>query len=239
MIPPARGPTGNPSDVTIQSYSPIQTAIPPLYPDAFRRTDLLTNIQTKLQSDGIAIIQGGTGKGKTTLTKLTANDIDSDWFWLNFTNRDTFLARQYLQQLADAVSNQSVQVNVVLDDLNLQPQELRGYEEVLGTVIYRILERGAKLLITSQHKSPPNFIRSLGVSSSVTINVPNFTELEIRQFAEEMGCPANDIDTWVTLIQAHTGGHPRLVHAWIMSDCRRKVGQNRIYSQICYTPPKR
>ena len=207
---------GNPSDVTIQSYSPIQTVIPPLYPDVFQRTELLTSIQIELQSDGMAIIQGGTGRGKTTLTKLTANDIDSDWFWLNFTNRDTSLTRQGLQQLANAVSNQSVQVNVVLDDLNLQPQELRDYEEILGTVIYRVLKRGAKLLITSQHKPPPNLIRSLGVSSSVTINVPNFTEPEIRQFAEEMGCPANDIDTWVTLIQAHTGGHPRLVHAWLV-----------------------
>ena len=210
------GSTGEPSDVTIQSYSYIQTAIPPLYPDVFQRTDLRTKIQTKLHSDGIAIIQGGTGKGKTTLTKLTANDIDSNWFWLNFTNRDTSLARQDLQQLADAVSNQSIQVNVVLDDLNLQPQELRGYEEILGTVIYRIFERGAKLLATSQHKPPPNLIRSLGVSSSVTINVRDFTESEIRQFAEEMGCPANDMDTWVTLIQAHTGGHPRLVHAWLV-----------------------
>ena len=198
---------GNPSDVTIQPYSHIQTVIPPLYPDVFQRTELLTSIQIELQSDGIAIIHGGTGRGKTTLTKLITNDIDSDWFWLNFTNRDTSLTRQCLQQLANAVSNQFVQVNVVLDDLNLQPQELRDYEEILRTVIYRILKDGAKLLITSQRKPPPNLIRSLGVSSSVTINVPNFTEPEIKQFAEEMGCPANDIDTWVTLIQAHTGAH--------------------------------
>ena len=160
--------TGNPSDVTIESYSHIQTIIPPLYPDVFQRTELVTSIQIELQSDGIAIIQGGTGRGKTTFTKLIANDIDSDWFWLNFTNRDTSLTRQCLQQLANAVSNQSVQVNVVLDDLNLQPQELRDYEEILRTVIYRVLKRGAKLLITSQRKPPPNLIRSLGVSSSVT-----------------------------------------------------------------------
>ena len=227
---------GNPSDVTIQSYSPIQTVIPPLYPDVFQRTELLTSIQIELQSDGMAIIQGGTGRGKTTLTKLTANDIDSDWFWLNFTNRDTSLTRQGLQQLANAVSNQSVQVNVVLDDLNLQPQELRDYEEILGTVIYRVLKRGAKLLITSQHKPPPNLIRSLGVSSSVTINVPNFTEPEIRQFAEEMGCPANDIDTWVTLIQAHTGGHPRLVHAWLVQLQEEGWTEQNILTSILQPP---
>ena len=227
---------GNPSDVTIQSYSHIQTIIPPLYPDVFQRTELLTSIQIKLQSDSIAIIQGGTGRGKTTLTKLTANDIDSDWFWLNFTNRDTSLTHQCLQQLANAVSNQSVQVNVVLDDLNLQPQELRNYEEILRTVIYRVLKRGAKLLITSQRKPPPNLIRSLGVSSSVTINVPNFTEPEIRQFAEEMGCPANDIDTWVTLIQAHTGGHPRLVHAWLVRLREEGWTEQNILTSILQPP---
>ena len=207
---------GGKSDVKIQSLSPIQTVIPPLYPDAFRRTDLLTSIQTKLQSDGIAVIQGGVDKGKTTLAKLTANSIDGDWSWWSFTNKDSSHIVQHLQQLTIAISNNFSQTNVVLDDLNLQPQELRGYEETLVTVIYRVLKHGTKLLITSQHKPPPNLIRSLGVSSSVTINVPNFTEPEIRQFAEEMGCPANDIDTWVTLVQAHTGGHPRLVHAWIV-----------------------
>ena len=209
-------PTDDLSDVTIQSYSPIQTVIPPLYPNVFWRTDLLTSIQTKLQSDGIVVIQGGVDKGKTTLAKLTANSIDGACSWWSFTNKDSSHIVQDLQRLAIAVSNQSAQVNVVLDDLNLQPQELRGYEEILVIVIYGILGRGAKLLITSQHNPPPNFIRSLGVSSSVTINVPNFTEPEIRQFAEEMGCPANDIDTWVILIQARTGGHPRLVHAWLV-----------------------
>ena len=101
----------------------------------------------------------------------------------------------------------------VLDNLNLQPQHLQMYEDDLGVVVYRVLERGAKLLITSQHEPPNNLIRRLDVSSSVTINVPNFTESEIEQFAEQMGCPTNDVKNWATLIQAHTGGHPRLVHA--------------------------
>ena len=147
---------------------------------------------------------------------MTANDIKGDWFWLNFTNKDPFLIDQYLQQLAIAVSRRSAQVNIVLDDLNLQPQQLRTYEEVLGGTVYSVLERGAKLLITSQYKPPNNLIHRFGVSKAIAIDVPNFTESEIKQFAEEMGCPTDDIDTWVTLIQAHTGGHPRLVHAWLV-----------------------
>ena len=84
------------------------------------------------------------------------------------------MADQHLQQLAIAVSNQPAQINVVLDDLNLQPQQLRAYEEVLGIVVYRVLERGAKLLITSQHKPPDNLIRNFGVSKAIAVDVPNF-----------------------------------------------------------------
>ena len=64
-------------------------------------------------------------KGKTTLAQLTANDIDNDWFWLKFTNKDVPQVVQDLQQLDIAINNRSSQVNVVFDDLNLQPQELQ------------------------------------------------------------------------------------------------------------------
>ena len=120
---------------------------------------------------------------------------------------------QILQQLAIGVSYQSSQPNVVLDDLNLQPQQLRGYEEALGIVVYRVLERGGKLLITSQHKLPNSLIRQLCVSSSIVVHVSDFTISEIEHFAVQLGCPADDAKNWAKLIQRHTGGHPRLVHA--------------------------
>ena len=198
---------------TIQPQSSIQNTIPSLFPDVIPRTDLLANVQAKLQSDSIVVIQGGVDTGKTTLAKLTANAIDSDWFWLNFTNKDAPQIGQHLQQLAIAVSNCSSQVNIVLDDLNLQPQQLRAYEEDLGVVVYRVLDRGAKLLITNQHKPPNNFLRHLGISRSVVINIPNFTISEIEQFARQLGCPTDLAKTWAGWILAHTSGHPRLVHA--------------------------
>ena len=201
------------SDITIQSQPSILTTIPPLYPDVTPRNDLLANIQAQLQSDGIAVIRGGAGRGKTTLAKLTAKSISGSWLWLNFTNRDSPQSAQLLQQLAIAVSNQSSQVNIVLDDLNLQPQELQQYEEILGVIVYRVLECGAKLLITSQHKLPNNLIRRLGVPESVSILVPDFTISEIEQFVQQLGCPHNHAKTWAKLVRLHTRGHPRLVHA--------------------------
>ena len=231
------GSTADPSDIATQFHPHIQTDIPPLYLDVVvPRTDLLTDIQTKLQSEGIVIIRGGVDTGKTTLAKLITKNIDSAWSWWSFTNKDSPHIIQDLQRLAIIISNQSSQINFVLDDLDLQPQQLKTYEEELGVVVYRALERGAKLLLTSQHKPPNNFTGSLGVSSSVTINVPNFTESEIKQFAEEMGCPVNDIDTWVTLIQAHTGGHPRLVHAWIVRLQEEGWTEQNILTSILQPP---
>ena len=224
------------SDITIQSQSPIQTDIPPLYPDVIERTELLKNIQTNLQSKGVVVLQGGTGKGKTTLAKLIADDLNGSWFWLNFTNKDSLQILQYLQQLATAISNESAQINVVLDDLNLQPQDLREYEEILGVVIYRLVESGAKLLITSQHEPPGDLIRRLGLTSTVIIGVPNFTMPEIEQFAEQMGCPTNDIKTWITFIQAHTGGHPRLVHARLAQLREEGWKQPDTFESVIQTP---
>ena len=204
---------GDLSDIIIQSQSPIQTAIPPLYPDVVPRPELLASIQATLQSEGIAVIQGGVEKGKTTLAKLTANAMNGSWLWLDFRNIKSGQVAPLLQQLAVEISNQSSRVNVVLDDLDLQLQELRGYEEVLGVVVYRVLERGAKLLITSQHELPNNLIRLLGISSSVAIQVPNFTISEIEQLAQQLGCPASNTEAWAKLTRLHTSGHPRLVHA--------------------------
>ena len=223
------------SDITIQSQSPIQTAIPPLYPNVFLRTDLLVNVQAKLQSDGIAVLQGGTGRGKTTLAKLTANTIEGSWFWLNLTKRDPFQVAQLLQQLAVVVSNQSSQVNIVLDDLNLQPQQLQRYQEILGVLVYKIVERGAKLLITSQRELPNNLIRLLGIPSSVAIQVPNFTISEIKQFAQRLGCPVDDVEAWAKVTQAQTGGHPMFVHA-LFAQLQQEDWKRDIIESILQTP---
>ena len=201
------------SYVGSQSHSSTLNAIPPLYPDVTPRTELLASIQAKIQSEGIVVIHGGTGRGKTTLANLTAQDTSESWLWRSFTNRKPSQVIQNLQQLAIEISDQSSPVNIVLDDLNLQPQQLREYEEILGVVVYRVLERGAKLLITSQHKLPNNFVLRLDVSPSIVIHVSDFTLSEIVQFAEQLGCPADDAIICAQLVQLHTNGHPRLVHA--------------------------
>lgn len=201
------------ADFSFAIQSPVQKTIPPLYRDVTSRENLLTSIRVKLQSEGIVAIHGGAGRGKTTLAKLTANAIGGCWFWLNFTDRDSSQIGQLLQQLAVEVSNQSEQISIVLDDLDAQPQELQKYQEDLGVLVYRTLERGAKLLITSQYKPPKSFIRQLDVSPSTVVRVSDFTRPEIEQFAEQLGCPADDAKNWAQLIQLHTSGHPRLVHA--------------------------
>ena len=75
---------GGTSDITIQSQPSIRTDILSLPPYVVPRPDLLASVQAKLQSEGIAVIQGGTGRGKTTLAKLTAKAINGSWLWLNF-----------------------------------------------------------------------------------------------------------------------------------------------------------
>ena len=63
-----------------------------------------------------------------------------------------------------------------------------------------------------------------------------FTESEIKQFAAEMECPPDDTETWTVLIQAHTGGHPRLVHAWFVRLREEGWNEQNIIKGIWQTP---
>ncbi len=233
------------SGIAIQLQSHIQTDVPPTFLDVLvPRTELLTDIQSKLQTDGIVVIHGGAGKGKTTLAKTIANTMSGTWIWLNFTNIDplstdfSFQVSQRLRQLTIALHDESSQVNVVLDDLSLQSRYLHRYKEELGVAVYNILNRGAKLLITSQHKPPNSFIRSVGMSSSIVMDIPNFTISEIEQFSREMGCPSKDAETWISLIQAHTDGHPKLVHAWLIRLHEDSWNEQNLLDSIQQRPKK-
>ena len=224
------------SEINIDIKSPIQNTIPPLYPNVTPRSNLITSIQAKLQSEGIVVIHGGTGRGKTTLAKLTANSMSGSWLWLDFRMLEPSQIAQHLQKLAIEISNQSSPVNIVLDDLDLQPQQLRKYEEILGIVVYRVLEHGGKLLLTSQHKPPNNFILRIGASRSIIIHVPDFTLPEIEQFAVNLGCPDERIKTWAKLVQLHTNGHPRLVHARLVRLREDSWKQQDVIEAIVQTP---
>ena len=90
---------------------------------------------------------------------------------------------------------------------------MRAYEEDLGIVVYRVLERGANLLITSQHKPSDKLIRNLVYHRQWSLIPHIFTIPEIEQFAEQLGCPAEHAKAWSGWVQVHTKGHPRLVHA--------------------------
>lgn len=129
------------TDFSLAIQSPIQETIPPLFCDVTPRENLLSRIQAKLLSEHIVVIHGGAGRGKTTLAKLTAKNASDSWFWLSFTNIDSSKVGQYLQRLANKISLQSSTINIVLDDLNVQPQGLRKYQEDLGVLVYRTLER--------------------------------------------------------------------------------------------------
>lgn len=224
------------SEISTQSHSSILNKIPPIFPDAIPRADLLKDIQTKLQSEGMVVIHGGAGRGKTTLAKLTAKAINGSWLWLNFTRREPPQVIHLLQQLSIAFSNQSEQINVVLDDLNVQPQQLQEYEQMLEVVVYGVLERGAKLLITSQHKPPKNFTLRLGVSPSIVVHVPDFNLSEIEQFTAQLGCPTEHTKTSAQLIELQTSGHPRLVHARLVQLREENWIQQNVIKSLVQTP---
>ena len=227
--------TGEPSEIIIHSGIPIQIDVPPTYPDVASRENLVKTILTQLRLRGSAVVWGGRGMGKTTLAKLSASSDRESWVWLNLTNKVSSQTCEILTNLGNSFTGVSKRKDIILDDLDLQPAALKQYEDALGVLIYRVLESKKRILLTSQNKPPNNLMRRLSLATEVGIKVPGFTELEIAEFATQLGCPSKITENTAKLVWIHTSGHPRLVHARLIR--LRETGWNQDFGgAILQTP---
>ena len=197
---------------TIRPAASILKTIPRLISDVFPRTDLCQLIQAKLESDGVAAICGGVGKGKTTLAKLTASAVGGRWFMMSCKDIDSTQIGEQLRQIAVEISDHPKQSNIVLEDLDARLHKLKNYQEEIRFLVDELMDRGGRLLITCQHRLPDTFLRDMGVEPPTVALVSNFIISEIEKFAEQLGCPGCVATNCAEWIGMHTNGHPMLVN---------------------------
>jgi len=156
--------------------------------------------------------------GKTTLAKLVARSAGGNWCWLNVSNRDPVQLSEILRQLSLFVEKERTVVSVIIDDIDLAPARARTCEDYLGGLLYTLLERNSRIVITSQNDLPQRLIRHLGLASQSLRHVAPLDESEITQFTLQLGCPEEKLAlNWARVVFAHTSGHPQLVHARLIA----------------------
>jgi tetratricopeptide (TPR) repeat protein len=208
---------GEHTGLSFQPVPLIQTGIPPLHAILAPRNRFVADLVTRLKDTGVLFLTGSTGMGKTTLAKLTAKNDGSYWCWLNLSSRDSAQLSEILRQLAVLIERKRIPVNVVLDDLDLSPAHSRQYEDYLGGLLYTVLGRSGRIIITGQKPLPERVSHLLGLDLKSVYSMPPFDGDEIAGLALQLGCLDEKVaQNWAKVILLHTKGHPQLVHARLL-----------------------
>ena len=195
----------------------IQSSIPPLPAQVHVRGDIVAEFRQRLEEDRVLILTGSSGVGKTTLAKLIVREAGGEWRWLSLAAQDRSEADALLRQAGALLETDRQIDSVVLDGLDLDLARIGSWEHSLGGLLYTVLRRRGRVVLSTRRSLPDRFLRQLAINPSSSIPVPPFSEEDIANFAMALGCPdADRARRWAAVIALHTKGHPQLVHARLL-----------------------
>ncbi len=205
------------SEADVHSGIKLQYLRPPLIKKIVRRELIVSKINKYLETNGLIVLNGSTGMGKSVLASLITSEKECDWQWLNLSGFDTNQIREILHGEAALLSEKASRTKLVLDDLNFDPQS-NVYECALEGLLFAVLSLGGRIIITTRGEMPSRIMLDLGIPLHSVYNVPPFSGEEIRKLAIKYGCPQGDkLKSWSNIISVKTRGHPQLVHAYVKS----------------------
>jgi hypothetical protein len=156
----------------------LQLSPPPLPEGVARRAPLVATLMQLLMENGLVILQGSTGMGKSTLAALMVQTDLQGWSWLPMRGREPRQISELLYQAALISSDQTSRPRVVLDDLDVRNHPT-VYEHALTGLLYAILSRGGHIVVTTQGNMP-NRITSRLQARDWALSVRPFNGDDIR-----------------------------------------------------------
>lgn len=192
-------------------FEPIS---PPPNAKLVPRADLVARLHARLNTNGILVLKGSTGMGKSTLSLAVANSDEAQWRKLDMRGRTPEQIYDLLVFAASSVEEQAGAVNCIIDDLNFDKNPVL-YETALAKFIYAVSLSDGRLIITTQGNLPPFVVTQNDLPAESLFDVPALDEGEIVELLSNYACPADDLAEWGRTIFLSTRGHPLLAHARI------------------------
>jgi tetratricopeptide (TPR) repeat protein len=186
--------------------------VPPFTDRLVPRRELVADLLSRLNANGILALRGSTGMGKSTLAGALATADGASWRVLDLRGRSPEQISDLLLFVTQAVEDYPGGVDYVIDDLNFDSQTSL-YENALARFIYAVRLRNGRVVITTQGLLPSRIVNMFDVPPACVVDVPALTEVEIKELAANYGCPPEGLGGWGRIIYLKTGGHPQLADA--------------------------
>jgi hypothetical protein len=218
LAPQASGglvPAGLSGTVTRSLPAALFGAIVPPFTDRLvPRRELVADLLSRLNVNGILALRGSTGMGKSTLANAIGSADGASWRVLDLRGRSPEQTSDFLLFVTQAVEDYPGGVDCVIDDLNFDNQTSL-YENALARFIYAVRLRNGRAVITTQGSLPSRIVNMFDVPHACMVDVPALTEDEIKALATNYGCPPEGLKAWGRIIYLKTGGHPQLADALV------------------------
>lgn len=186
--------------------------VPPYTDRLVPRRELVADLLSRLNANGLLALRGSTGMGKSTLANALAGADGASWRVLDLRGRSPEHISDLLLYVMQVVEDYPGGVDCVLDDLNFGSQT-SAYENALAKFIYAVRLRNGRVVITTQGVVPTRIVNLFDVPPASVVDVPALTEDEVKELATIYGCPPEGLKGWGRIIYVKSGGHPQLADA--------------------------
>ncbi len=193
-------------------FRPLETALPTGFVSRQPLTDQLAGT---LRHDGVLVLRGSTGMGKSRLAELTVRSLPGHWLVLDLRGADAQQVVWRLNRACDAI--RPGPAGALIDDLDLD-NAAYSCEPALVRFLNGAKRAGWNVVLTTHSALPTRVMREAEIADAAIIPAPPFTESEVQLLAETNGCPPGmAAERWAKVIHMTTQGHPQLAHARVMA----------------------
>lgn len=177
------------------------------------RSQIVEDIKVKSSRSPIVWIEGAHGTGKSVLATLLARSYGGAWLVCDFRpyseGSSVTAVLPVWHDLMLRLSASAPPAGVILDDLS--EKGLHVLKSRLGGLAETFRNRGAKLIVTSNHTPSPSLLTDLGCSLDKPVAAPYFSIDEVRELVRQEPAPVEAHEAWAHQIHLTTSlGHPVL-----------------------------
>ena len=204
------------------------STLPPLR-GMIGRVEVETQVSGALKEYGTAILIGGTGLGKTVISRNVVGSHAIGYVIVGFQGADADEASARLDIMFARIGGLSRSL-LILDDLNHLDNKRISFS--LARVVEAVRRRYHSMIITTHRRPDADVLMSAGLDQKCIVDCPYFSEKEAASLVSTHG---GDPKMWGKLAHIAGGfGHPQLTHAFVRGMAERdwKIEQiQHVFSQ--------